>query len=115
ATVPHAFSSKIQGELNRGALSQNTVMIDGLDQRCSCEMLDLIEYRDLPDEKRVTAADRRGILYPGVRQSRSLTMTPDYILDVFQVDVGDQPRQIDWIVHIMDENADAPADRNPIL
>lgn len=114
ATVPHAFSSKIQGELNRGGLSQNTVMIDGLDQRRSAEMLDLIEFRDLPDEKRVTAVDRRGILYPGVRQMRSLAMTPDYILDVFQVDVGEEPRQIDWIVHVMDENASAPADRNPL-
>lgn len=115
ATVPHAFSSKIQGELNRGGLSQNTVMIDGLDQRCSSEMLDLIEFRDLPDEKRVTAADRKGILYDGVRQSRSITMTPDYVLDVFQVDVGEKPRQIDWIAHIMDENASMEAESNPVL
>lgn len=115
ATVPHAFSSKIQRELNRGGLSQNTVMIDGLDQRCAGEMLDLVEFRDLPDEKRVTAADRRGILYDGVRQMRSVAMTDDYVLDVFQVNVGEKARQIDWIVHIMDENAAVPADLNPPL
>jgi hypothetical protein len=115
ATVPHAFSSRIQAELNRGGLSQNTVMIDGLDQRCSSEMLDLVEYRDLPDEKRVTAVDRRGILYPGVRQMRSVAMTPEYVLDVFQVDVGAEPRQIDWIAHIMDENASTPDELNPLL
>ncbi|MBI4579531.1 MAG: alginate lyase family protein [Planctomycetes bacterium] len=115
ATVPHAFSSQIQRELNRGGLSQNTVMIDGADQRCGSEMLDLVEFRDLPDEKRVTAADGRGLLYPGVRQMRTIAMTPDYVLDVFQVDCGQQTRQIDWIVHVMDERATAPPERNPLV
>jgi hypothetical protein len=114
-TGPHAFSSRIQGELNRGGLSQNTVMIDGADQRCAGEMLDLMEYRDVPEDRRVTAADRRGILYPGVRQMRTLAMTPDYILDVFQVDCGNEPRQIDWIVHVLDATAAEPSDGNPLV
>jgi len=105
ATVPHAFSSKIQRELNRGGLSQNTVMIDGQSQRYSGELLDLVEFRDLPDEKRVTAADLKGRLYQDVRQMRTVAMTPNYVLDIFQVDCGQQQRQIDWIAHILNENA----------
>lgn len=115
ATVPHAFSSKIQRELNRGGLSQNTVMIDGADQRCMPEMLRLIEYRDLPDEKRATAVDETGILYPGVRQMRTIAMTPEYVLDVFQVNAGDKPRQIDWIAHLLDESGTLPLEHNPAL
>jgi hypothetical protein len=108
ATVPHAFSSRIQNELNRGGLSQNTVMIDGRDQRGTPDRLDLIEYRDLPAEKRITAADRRGVLYEGVRQQRTICLTDGYCLDVFQV-VCDSPRQIDWILHILDEKAQRTA------
>ena len=114
-TGPHAFSSQIQRELNRGGLSQNTVMIDGVDQRCAGEMLDLVEFRDVPDDRRVTAADRRGILYPGVRQMRTIAMTPDYVFDVFQVDCGEQARQIDWIAHVMDDTATAPPADNPLI
>lgn len=115
ATVPHAFSSQIQRELNRGGLSQNTVMIDGQDQRCMPRQLRLVEYRDLPDEKRVTAVDDSNILYDGVRQMRTICMTPDYVLDVFQVDCGQTERQIDWIVHVMDETATAAAEHNLAL
>ena len=114
ATVPHAFSSRIQGELNRGALSQNTVMIDGQSQICGPTMLRLVEYRDLPDEKRVTAADERGLLYQGVHQMRTLAMTADYVLDVFQVQCTSD-RQIDWIAHVLSENATMPAEANPAL
>jgi len=105
ATVPHAFSSKIQRELNRSGLSQNTVMINGQSQRYSSKLLDLVEFRDLPDEKRVTAADSKGLLYEGVRQMRTVAMTPDYVLDVFQVDCGQKEHQIDWIAHLLNENA----------
>jgi hypothetical protein len=98
ATVPHAFSSKVQKELNRGGLSQNTVMIDGRDQRYSPNMLTLVEHRDLPDEKRATAADLEGNLYPGVRQQRTVCLTEDYVLDVFQV-VSNATHELEWILH----------------
>ena len=104
-TQAHSFSSNIQGTLNRGGLSQNTVMIDGHNQRHPPRLLDLIEFRDLPDEKRATAADNDGILYDGVRQMRTVAMTPDYVLDVFQVDCGEKERQIDWIAHMLNEEA----------
>lgn len=114
ATVPHAFSSRIQRELNRGGLSQNTVMIDGQDQRGTDRLLRLVEFRDLPEEKRVTAADDAGLLYPGVRQMRTVCLTPDYVLDVFQVDAGEQDRQIDWIAHALSERAALPPEVNPL-
>lgn len=111
----HSFSSQITGQLNRGGLSQNTVMIDGQNQRNSNQMLRLVEFRDLADEKRVTAVDDRDILYDGVRQMRTITLTEDYILDVFQVDCGRQKRQIDWIVHLLDENASPNPSTQTIL
>jgi len=110
----HAFSSDIQRELNRGALSQNTVMIDGHDQRCGPKMLELIEFRDLPGEKRVTAADKKSLLYDGVRQMRTVAMTADYVLDVFQVKCA-KPSQIDWVMHVLNEKASLPANSNPVL
>lgn len=100
ATVPHAFSAKVQRELNRSALSQNTVMIDSCDQRGTGEMLTLVEFRDSLDEKSVTAADLKGLLYDGVRQSRTITVTADYVLDVFQIS-GEGEHNVKWIIHTM--------------
>ena len=98
ATAPHAFSSQIQRQLNRSALSQNTVMIDYHDQRPIGERLWLEEFRDLPQEKVITAVDSKGLLYEGVRQSRTICARREYVLDVFQV-VSDAPHDIHWVVH----------------
>ena len=98
ATVPHAFSSQVQRELNRSALSQNTVMIDYCDQRPVGERLWLEEYRDLAEEKVITATDRNGLLYEGVRQSRTICVRREYVLDVFQV-VSDATHDIHWVIH----------------
>ncbi len=98
ASVAHAFSAKVQRELNRSALSQNTVMIDRRDQRGTAETLRLVEYRDLEGEKVIAAADDRGLLYEGVRQSRTICVRDEYVLDVFQV-VCDAEHDIDWIIH----------------
>lgn len=98
ASAPHAFSSQVQRQLNRSALSQNTVMIDYRDQRSIGERLSLVEYRDLPEEKVITAADHKGLLYEGVRQSRTICVRAEYVLDVFQV-VADEPHDIHWITH----------------
>lgn len=98
ATVPHAFSAKIQQQLNRSALSQNTVMVDNRDQKGIGEVLTLVEFRDGPDEKSVTAADLKGLLYEGVRQSRTIVVTADYVLDVFQI-AAQTEHDIKWIIH----------------
>jgi len=98
ATVPHAFSAKIQRQLNRSALSQNTVMIDNHDQRGVGEVLSVVEFRDTPDEKSVTAADFKGLLYEGVKQSRTIVVTSEYVLDVFQI-AAETEHDIKWIIH----------------
>ena len=100
---------------NRGGLSQNTVMIDGRDQRGTSRPLRLVEYRDLPEEKRITVVDDEGLLYEGVRQMRTVCLTPDYVLDVFQVGCGAEDRQIDWIAHVIDETATVPPEHNSLL
>jgi len=98
ASAAHAFSAKVQRELNRSALSQNTVMIDCRDQRGTTETLRLVEYRDLEDEKVIAAVDDKGLLYEGVRQSRTICVRDEYVLDVFQV-ACDAEHDIDWIIH----------------
>lgn len=98
ATVPHAFSAKVQQQLNRSALSQNTVMIDNRDQRGTAELLSLLEFRDAPDEKSVTTADLKGLLYEGARQSRTIAVTADYVLDVFQISAQTE-HDVKWIIH----------------
>ncbi len=98
ATAAHAFSARVQRELNRSAISQNTVMIDCRDQRGTGERLWLEEYRDLPDEKAVTVVDRKSLLYEDIRQSRTICVRGEYVLDVFQI-VSDAPHKIDWIIH----------------
>ena len=100
ASSVHAFSSQVQRELNRSTLCHNTVMIGGFDQRHCPRRLELIEYRDTPHEKRITAADRDGLLYAHVTQMRTVILTPGYVLDVFQVRCPDQ-QQIDWLAHVM--------------
>jgi len=98
ASAAHAFSSRVQRELNRSALSQNTVMIDYRDQRSIGQRLRLEEYRDLPEEKVVTAADYQGLLYEGIKQSRTICVRPEYVLDIFQVN-SDINHDIHWIIH----------------
>jgi len=98
ATVPHAFSAKVQRQLNRSALSQNTVMIDSRDQRGIGEVLSVVEFTDSPGEKSVTAADFKGLLYEGVKQSRTIVVTSEYVLDVFQI-TAETERDIKWIIH----------------
>jgi len=97
-TAAHAFSAQVQKELNRSTLSHNTVMIDYRDQKGTDQRLWLEEYRDLPDEKTVTVVDKEGLLYEGVRQSRTICVRPEYVLDVFQI-VSDSPHDIHWIAH----------------
>jgi len=98
AAAAHAFSSSVQRQLNRSALSHNTVMIDNHDQRPVGERLWLQEYRSLADEKVITAVDLKGLLYEGVRQSRTICVRSEYVLDVFQV-ASDRIHDIHWIIH----------------
>jgi hypothetical protein len=98
ATVAHAFSSQVQRELNRSALSQNTIMIDYRNQNSIGKRLWIEEYRDLPEEKVVTAVDDEGLLYEGIKQSRTICVRREYVLDVFQVN-SETKHDIHWLIH----------------
>jgi hypothetical protein len=73
-------------------------MIDYRDQRSIGQKLRLEEYRDLPEEKVVTAADHQGLLYEGIKQSRTICVRREYVLDIFQVN-SDTNHDIHWIIH----------------
>jgi len=85
ASAEHAFSSRIQNELNRHTLCHNTVMIDRQNHHGTAEKLELVEFVGGDDIKMATIADTRGIVCPGVRMMRTVAATPDFVLDIFQV------------------------------
>lgn len=77
ATAPHAFSSDVQRQLNRSTICQNTVMIDGHDQRSPRETLRLVEYHVTPGEQRVSAADVKGLLFRNIsRRCATIVLAP---------------------------------------
>lgn len=103
ATRGHSFSSAIQRELNRRTLCSNTVVVDGRDQRSPRRLLRLADFAATAAMARATIADGEGLLYPGVRQQRTVIVTPDYVLDVFRLHSGGE-HTYDWTFHPRDEN-----------
>lgn len=103
ASAPHAFSAQVQRELNRSTICHNTVMVDGAEHAWVRDRLEVIQFTPLPTVKTATIGDLRGLVYPGVRMQRTVAVTDDYVLDVFQV-ASDEERRHDWLFHA---NADA--------
>jgi hypothetical protein len=102
-TAGHAFSSKIQGELNRSTLCHNTLMVDGLDHRPIAKKLELVQFVDGSDIKLATIADTQGLIYPGIRIMRTVAVTRDFLLDVFQV-ASDSEHVYDYLFHTYSDN-----------
>lgn len=98
ATSGHAFSSTVQSELNRSSICHNTVMVDGMDHRPIGRKLELVEFVNAPEVKLATIADLQGIVYPGVRMMRTVAVTRDFLLDVFQV-ASDTEHIYDYLFH----------------
>ncbi len=98
-SAEHAFSSATQGQLNRSTICHNTLVVDNRSQRFAGVRLDLIEFTNAAGLKRVTIADLHGRLYDGVRQSRTLIVTPDCVLDFFQASSA-QPHDFTWLTHM---------------
>lgn len=105
-SAEHAFSSAIQSQLNRETLCHNTLLVDGRSQRHPPERLELVEFENQPGTKRLTIADLRGRLHPGVRQMRTLIVHEDSVLDFFQV-LSDQPHDYSWVFHVDGKPANA--------
>ncbi|GAG32326.1 unnamed protein product, partial [marine sediment metagenome] len=105
AVEGHPFSAPIQRAFNLTVLAHNTVMVDRQDQRRIDRPLVVTEFKELPSCRTVTMADRQGRVYDGVLMMRSIAVTPDYCLDLYQVR-SDVERTYDWLVH---PRSDGPA------
>ena len=95
----HAFSSEVQRELNRETLAHNTLLVDGRSQRYSPQQLRLVAADLGTDVKAITLADPDGTLYDGVQQQRTFILTPEYVLDVFEVQAAAE-HCYDWLLHV---------------
>jgi len=82
ATSVHAFSSEIQRTLNRHSICHNTLVVDWKNQRHVKRKLQILGFVRSSDHVRTTIADLEGLLYPGVKQLRSLLLTPNFALDI---------------------------------
>lgn len=102
ASAKHAFSSQIQGELNRHTICHNTIMVDGRSHAHVSSRLQLVDFVDSDDVKLATVADEQGLIYPGVRMMRTVAATDDYVLDVFQV-ASDEEHTFDYLFHTYDD------------
>jgi len=103
----HAFSARIQPEFNRTGLPHNLVLVDQRSHAPGDRLLEIREFKDLPAVKSLSVADPGGALYEGVAQQRSVVVTEDYALDVFQLASPDAERIFDLLLH---PRADGPAD-----
>lgn len=102
SSAQHAFSSQIQGELNRTTICHNTLMVDGKGHTGIGENLSLLDFSRSPDVKTATIADLKGLVYPGVKLQRTVEVTDDYVLDVFQA-ASDTEHTYDWLFHALDD------------
>ncbi len=81
----HSFSADVQRTLNRHTICHNTLLVDWQAHRGVSEKLDLVGFRNGEKFAYVTVADLHGRLFGGVRQLRSIVLTPDACLDVLSV------------------------------
>jgi len=106
AVEAHGFSASIQAAFNRTVLAHNTVVMDGRDRATLRRPVPVTELKDLPGCCTATMTDREGRLYDGVRMARSVAVTPEYCLDLFQT-ASDDEHAWDWLVH---PRSDGPAE-----
>ncbi len=104
STDKHAFSSQVQGELNRATLCHNTVMVDEKNHQHTNTKLDLVEFVVKDDLKFATIADYRQVVYPGVKLKRTTFVTGEYILDIFETDSKEE-HVYDYLFHTYDDDS----------
>ena len=99
------FGSEYNQKFNWQTLSHNTILVNWKSQlRSPAKPMDLIEFKDLPAEKKLIIGDVKGktyneVLYSGVKQLRTLIVNEEYLLDVFQVKCRGN-KEVGWITHI---------------
>jgi hypothetical protein len=106
AVEAHGFSAPIQKSFNRTMLAHNLVVVDEQDQKPLEQPLKIVEFTELPTCRTATMADLDGAIADGVRMRRSVIVTADYGLDLFQVSSFEE-RRYDWLLH---PRSDGPAD-----
>ena len=97
-TARHAFSSQVQAELNRATLCHNTVMVDKKDHQPVAGLLDLTVFQDTPGMKLATVEDLGQRIHPGVLMRRTVAVTQNYLLDIFQVKSAEE-HIYDYLYH----------------
>ena len=102
ASARHAFSAQIQNELNRHTVCHNTVMVDGQNHRRIDHRLTLADFIDGDGVKLATIEAAQGVVSPGVKMTRTVAATPDYVLDIFQV-ASKQQHTYDYLFHSLDD------------
>ncbi len=114
ARAASKFADPIQLSFNRTVWAHNTVVVDQKDQEPITRPLQATSFKDLPGFRTVTMVDADGRLYPGVGMSRSVAVTDDYCLDVYEVD-SQSEHTYDWLVHPRaDALAGGPGEMTPI-
>ncbi len=103
STAQHAFSSRIQSELNRATVCHNTLMVDGRSHAGTGQKLELVGFVNEPGLKIATIADTQGTIYPGVKLSRTVAATPEYVLDIFQA-ASEEEHVYDYLFHGVDDD-----------
>jgi hypothetical protein len=109
ASAPHAFSARIQKELNRHTVCHNTVMVDGQSHKALSQKLMIVDFIDGDQIKLATIADLQGLVSPGVKLMRTVAATPGYVLDIFQA-ASDQEHTYDYLFHTYDDGGSIAAD-----
>lgn len=102
ASAPHAFSSRVQSELNRETVCHNTLMVDGKNHAWLNEKLDLSEVAEIADGRMATVSDLQQRVYRGVGLMRTVVVTPQFVLDVFQAESGTS-HTYDYLFHSYDD------------
>ena len=77
-------------------------MVDGKEHASIGEHLSLVNFERTPEMKTATIADLKGLIYPGVKMQRTVIVTAEYVLDVFQA-VSETKHTYDWLFHARDD------------
>ncbi|MDK1032256.1 MAG: heparinase II/III family protein, partial [Planctomycetia bacterium] len=107
----YGVCAPILREVNFHTVSHNTVMVDGKSEPRRSEALRLVQNRRLGDVQTLVAADLEGLRYEGVREVRSVALTPEYVLDVFELDSA-RERRYDWLFHPAPDASEFAVDRD---
>ncbi|MBI4891701.1 MAG: heparinase II/III family protein [Acidobacteria bacterium] len=101
-----SYAAPTHGTWDKLTIAHNTVTVD---ETVQAEATGRLEWADLDNETYRAARASGGTAYKQARLARTMLMTGEYALDVFEVEAADgQPHTIDWAYH-NDGTAEAAA------